>query len=174
MKAKILNILVLALAGSSLFAQSITPQVINSTGGTSQKGYYFIDWSIGELTLVNQMQTSGYIVTNGFIQPFTHDPNLKNNEDIFADGEIRILPNPTRDILEIDFKTKQQGRVTMSLVNVSGNILYQREITSYGHGQIERIDMTRFANGSYFLTIKLNPLIGFTKKSGTYKIVKLK
>src|SRR5215216_5926309 len=111
MKAKILNILILAVTGCSLFGQTITPQVINNTGGTAKKGYYHIDWSIGELTLVNQMQSSGYIVTNGFIQPFTHDPNVRNSGAVFEDGEIFILPNPTRDILEIDFRTKQQGRV---------------------------------------------------------------
>ena len=174
MKARILLVLVLTIYASSVFSQTITPQVINSSGGSFQKGYHIVDWSIGELALVNHMQSADYIVTNGFIQPFTHEPNLFENNYAFGEGEIRILPNPTRDVLEIDFRTKQQGRVSIILVDVLGNILYKKEVISHGHGQIEKINMTQYAHGSYFLKINLNRFMGFTSKTGTYKIVKLR
>jgi Secretion system C-terminal sorting domain len=174
MKARILLVLVLTIFAPSVFSQTITPQVINSSGGSFQKGYHIVDWSIGELALVNHMQSADYIVTNGFIQPFTHEPNLYENNYVFGEGEIRILPNPTRDVLEIDFRTKHQGRVSIILVDVLGNILYKKEVISHGHGQIEKINMTQYAHGSYFLQINLNPFIGFTRKTGAYKIVKLR
>lgn len=173
MKSKILTVLALAFAGSSVCAQTNTPQVINTTGGSSQTGYFIIDWSVGELALVNKMESSQYIVTNGFIQPFTHDLTARDNNDVFSDDEIRILPNPTRNNLEVDFRTKQQGRVKMVLVNAAGKLLYQKEFNSYGDGHIERIDMTPFSSGGYVLKITLNPNTGFTRKSGGYKIIKV-
>jgi Secretion system C-terminal sorting domain len=172
MKARILLVVVFPMFAFSVFAQTITPQVINSSGGSFQKGYHIVDWSIGELALVNHMFSTDYIVTNGFIQPFTHEPNLFENNYSFGEGEIRILPNPTRDVLEIDFRTKQQGKVSIILVDVLGKTLYKREVTSHGHGQIEKINMTKYAHGSYFLQINLNPFIGFTRKTGAYKIIK--
>lgn len=174
MKARTLTVFVLVIMGSSVFAQTNTPDVINSTGGSYKKGYYIIDWSVGELALVNTMESSGYIVTNGFIQPFTHDPNLTDNNFVFGEDEIRILPNPTRNTLEVDFRTKQQGRVSMILVDVAGHTLYTKEINSHGYGYIQKIDMAAYRQGTYFLQIKLNPNAGFTRKTGAYKIIKLR
>ena len=120
------------------------------------------------------MENSGYIVTNGFIQPFTHDPAIIDNNFVFGEDEIRILPNPTRNTLEVDVRTKQQGRVYMILVNVAGQTLYTKEFTSHGYGYIQKIDMTAYRQGTYFLRIKLNPMAGFSRKTGAYKIIKLR
>ena len=37
------------------YSQSISSSVINAGGGTSKNGYYQLEWSIGEMALVNQM-----------------------------------------------------------------------------------------------------------------------
>jgi hypothetical protein len=174
MKIRTMPVFVLLIMGSSLSGQTITPDVINSTGGSHSKGYYVIDWSVGELALVNTMQGSIYIVSNGFLQPFTHDPAINNTNQFFGGDEIRILPNPTRNVLEVDFRTKHQGRVSMLLFDATGHNLYTREFISYGYGYIQKIDMTAYNHGTYFLQINLNPITGYTRKTGTYKIVKLR
>jgi Secretion system C-terminal sorting domain len=174
MKTRMTSVLFLVILVSSVSAQTIAPDVINSAGGSYKKAYHIIDWSIGELALVNTMENSRYIITNGFIQPFTNDPNLADNNPVFGEEEIRILPNPTRDMLEVNFRTKHQGRVSMILVDVAGHILYTKEFTSNGYGHIEKVNMTAFRQGTYFLQINLNPIVGYTRKRGAYKITKLR
>ena len=50
-----------------IFAQSIAPSVINSTGGTATVGNLIVDWNVGESMITTQ--TNGIIVTNGQLQP---------------------------------------------------------------------------------------------------------
>lgn len=173
MKSPMLTLLVSAICSFTAAGQSAAPNVVNSSGGTFQKGYYIFDWSVGELSLVNQLEGSNLVVTNGFIQPFTHDFSNRNDHSVFTNDEIRILPNPTRDILEIDFRTKQRGNIYITLIDVPGNILYKKQSVSNGDGHFQRIDMTGYASGTYVLHVTLKPNPGSVKKSGTYKIVKL-
>jgi hypothetical protein len=177
MKKTLITLLVIAITGCVAFGQSsVSPNVINTTGNTYTSGHYILDWSIGELALVNLMEESTqskYIITNGFIQPFTQDPNLTNNNGVFGDGEIIILPNPTQNILEIDFRTKQKGAMNYRLYDVLGRVLFTNSFSSYGYGQIEKIDMTGARAGSYFLRIELNPDLTSVHKTGSYKIIKL-
>lgn len=49
-------------------AQTITPAVVNSTGGTKTQGTVIYEWSIGEMALVESMISSKLAVTNGVLQ----------------------------------------------------------------------------------------------------------
>jgi hypothetical protein len=176
MKNFLLTPLVIAITVWHAFGQSpIGPHVINATGGTYTHNHYILDWSIGELALVNQMESSQpkFIVSNGFLQPFTQDPGIYNNETAFGNDEIIILPNPTQNILEINFRTKQRGETSYELYDVLGRILFTNSFYSYGNGQIERIDLTGARAGTYFLRIELKPELSSVRKKGSYKIIKL-
>jgi hypothetical protein len=176
MKNYLLTLMVITITGCFAYGQtSVTPNVINTTGGTYTLDHYILDWSVGELALVNQMDPYGYnyIVSNGFLQPFTQDPNLVNNDRLFEDGEILILPNPTQNILEIDIRTKQMGSMNYRLFDVQGRKLLASSFNYFGTGRIEKIDMTGARAGTYFLRIELNPIQGFVHKIGSFKIIKL-
>ena len=157
-------------------AQSVDPQVINTTGGSYSFGYAIVDWNVGEMALVNTMQSANLMVTvtNGFLQPFTDKPADINNNNTFGPEEIKVFPNPASTFVEIDFLTKQQGRISFKLYDATGKTVYQKEFYSYGFGRIERIDMQRWASAEYYLHIVLEPEAGFTGKKGAYKIIKLK
>jgi len=175
MKNYLLTLMVIVITGCFAYGQtSVTPNVINTTGGTYTFDHYILDWSVGELALVNQMDPNGYkyIVSNGFLQPFTQDPNLVNNDRLFEDGEILILPNPIQNILEIDIRTKQMGAMTYRLFDVQGRKLLSSSFNYYGIGRIEKIDMTGARPGTYFLRVDLNPSQGFVHKTGSFKILK--
>lgn len=60
-------LLTLLIYGKGLLAQTITPTVINSTGGTATVGNLIVDWNVGEAIV--STQTNGIIVTNGQLQP---------------------------------------------------------------------------------------------------------
>jgi hypothetical protein len=165
------------------YGQSQIPQIINTSGGCSQTKGYSIEWSIGELALVNEMDAmdGSHILTNGFIQPtdgliqpLQQNP-LSFNTIEFSSANIRIFPNPTQDILEIDFFQSIAGKISVQLSNELGHIIYTHKISTHGLRLIEKINMKGFTNGIYILYIKkLNPVSGrYDLETGSYKIIKL-
>lgn len=175
MKPLVLSALLSAMAGSHAFSQSIAPSVINATGGSYTKGYYILDWSVGEQPLVNKMESSNssLIVTNGFLQPYVHDLSDPRWENLFTYDEVRILPNPTYGVVEVNFLTKQKGKVQLRLFDRMGQLRYSKNIPVYGYGLFERINMTGFVNGAYLLKVELIPDPGFVRKVGAYTIIKV-
>ena len=170
---------ILLLLGAGLFvsvaqlsAQSSAHSVVNATGSSFQDSRYQVDWSVGELALVEQMSSSNgqLIITNGFLQPQTLALDMKRQ---FNADEVRVLPNPTYDIVEINLQTAQQGVVNMEVYDANGKVLVRRTVQSKGFGLTERIDLRAQAAGTYFLRINLTPAQGFSPKTGSYKIVKL-
>jgi hypothetical protein len=172
------------LSVTSAYGQSQIPQVLNASGGTSKSRGYTLEWSVGELALINEMDApdSSYILTNGFIQPsdtltsvpVQQKPAIPNDNQL-SFANIRLFPNPTQDILQIQFLQSVAGKISMRLYNESGSIVYQNEITVHGSGLIEKINMKGFTNGVYILYIKkLNLISGrYDLHTGTFKIIKL-
>jgi len=173
---KRLTFLVFLVLSTYTYCKSqVTPlQVINSTGGSYSSGYYKIEWSVGELALVDLMSTSdsSVLFTNGFIQPVTQFPNQSNNYSYFTKDELWVFPNPVRDYLEINLTTQVQGKISLRLYDVLGKLVYAREVYSYGTGNTEKINMKAMTGGTYMLQITLKNPMGTIHKTGTFKIVK--
>src|SRR6186713_2007227 len=157
-------------------AQSIAPSVFNSAGGSFQSGYYQFEWSIGELALVGEMNSSNnyLVITNGFIQPFIQYPATVNTNNIFGTDEIKIFPNPASSYVEINFLTKQKGRITLSFYDGTGKKIYTAKDWYYGVGMIKRIPVSKLPNEVYMLHVDLDPDPGSVAKKGVYKIIKIK
>jgi hypothetical protein len=155
-------------------------QVINSSGGNYEKGNSLMYWSIGELTLVNEMESfdGTIIITNGFIQPeeaagdpvMTAIPNEFVSE--MTSPQIRIFPNPAQNILQIDYRHNVAGKIQIQILDNNGRIVYKNTVTSTGSGFLEKINIQSLAHGSYVLTLSNNS--GPVDHSQySYKIVKL-
>ena len=157
-------------------SQLSAPSVLNTAGGTSQSGYYQFEWSIGELALVGEMTSSNnsLVITNGVIQPFIQYPAKNNTNNTFANDEIKIFPNPTSSYVEINFLTKQRGRITISFYDGAGKKIYAVSDVYYGVGLIKRIPVSRLPNEVYMLHVDLDPYPGYAAKKGVYKIIKIK
>lgn len=158
------------------YSQSVTPATLNATGGTNFFTFYRFEWSFGESMAITTMESpsNNIIVTNGVLQPGTHNPATINNTSEWDRDEIRILPNPTQNMLEIDFFSKQQGKVTINLIDESGRFLAQRQFDYYGTGRIEIWNLHRYPVGAYFLNISLSPTGTSVAKKGTYKVIKVR
>ena len=174
MKTIVLTVAVLIFCEITM-AQSITPQVINSTGGTYKKGYYSFDWSVGELALVDEMKGTNntYIITNGFLQSNTETPDRQTFHGGFTRDEIIILPNPTAGKLEINFSIAEPGEAKVVLYDAVGGQLITRRVQLYGYGKFERLDLTGMPGSTYLLAIDFSSSTGKIRKKGTYKIVKI-
>jgi hypothetical protein len=157
-------------------AQNIAPSVFNSGGGNFRSGYYQFEWSVGELSLIGDMTSSNnsLVITNGFIQPFTHYPAKDNTNALFGNDEIKVFPNPASSFVEINFLTKQKGRITITFYDGSGKKVYAVSDSYYGVGMIKRIPVSKLPSEVYMLHVDLDPQPGSVAKRGVYKVIKIK
>lgn len=172
MKTKALAALLLLNLAAK--AQTASSSVINAAGNSFSQGYYAIDWSVGELALVNTMTSSnGYVIlTNGLLQPESSGENVNPGKH-FTSDEIKILPNPTYNKVEINISAPQQGTLSIIVYDAAGKQLMSTKTFSNGLQKSEKLDLSTFASGTYLFYIELNPLPGSVRKTGTFKIVKL-
>lgn len=158
------------------FAQSVTPAILNTTGGTYIFTYYRVEWSFGESMAISTMTdgNSNVFVTNGILQPNTHNPATINNTGTWDRDEIRILPNPTQNVIEIDFFSKQKGKIIMNLYDESGRFIGTKQFDYFGNGSIQRWNLAQYPSGMYLLNIHLQPTGTSVAKKGAFKVVKIK
>jgi hypothetical protein len=155
------------------FSQSIKPDVINIAGGSSKNGYYQIEWSVGEMALVSEMQTrSNLTITNGFLQPYILFPANYSLATFFEAEEIKVFPNPAAYFVEINFRTRQKGRITLRFFDAAGKTVYTQQVNCYGVDIIQRVPVNTLPTGTYMVQISLDSFLGYVSKSGVYKFVK--
>ncbi|MGK0390877.1 MAG: putative outer membrane repeat protein [Maribacter sp.] len=88
-------------------------------------------------------------------------------QEVIISSTTKIYPNPTRNILNIEFGT-QVEEIHMTISNHLGKVIHTNS-ESYQKGiQIKNIDMSSFANGYYFITIQNSD------RMETFKFVKIK
>jgi hypothetical protein len=169
---KVLALFALTLIASATHAQTANSAVINAGGTSSSQGHIVVDWSVGELALVNTVTSidNQYIITNGFLQP---ELPRANNSHHFSGDEVKILPNYGSGRIEVHFMTRQMGTLNMQVFDASGKLLLTSKAVSNGVGSVERFNLSSYAAGTYFLKIDLQPSLGSVGKSGSYKIVRL-
>jgi hypothetical protein len=95
------------------------------------------------------------------IQAFSH---ITSTPEIHQISNILVYPNPTRDILNIEFLQNQQFKI--SIIDLRGNILMEKTFVSAG---VQTIDIGNYAEGMYILIIKDMD----DKQVGTWQIIKL-
>src|SRR6185369_11500846 len=156
------------------YSQSVTPQILNTTGGTNFFTFYRFEWSFGEATAIETLSNSNITVTTGVLQPGTDRPASVNNNTAWGKDEIKILPNPVQSMLEIDFLSKQQGNVTMTLLDESGKQITRTSFMYYGTGSIQKMNVSTYPSGAYFLTILLDPINTSVKKLSSFKVMILR
>ncbi len=168
--------------------QSITPFILNATGGTAkfEGKKVYLDWSVAEMTLVNTMESGGYnqliVITNGFLQPPKDDGegDVDGDDDEYylkyvkpenALPELKVYPNPATNYLTIDIPMQEVGKIRLTLYNGMGELVFQKEITGYGKLTRETISMAPYMQGTYMLRVTIGTP-GARAKELTYKIFK--
>ena len=156
------------------YSQSVTPSILNTTGGTQFFTFYRFEWSFGEATAIETLSATNIQVTTGVLQPGTNNPATVNNNQAWGKDEIKILPNPVQSLLEIDFLSKQQGKVTMTLLDESGRQITRKQFDYFGTGRIEKMDVRSYPSGAYFLDILLDPINTSVTKRSAFKVMILR
>jgi len=72
--------------------------------------------------------------------------------DILEDNAISVFPNPTRDMLNIQFEKTPKGSLIASLYNVQGQEVLRQGFENAAN--VLQINTSQLASGMYFLTLR--------------------
>lgn len=74
-------------------------------------------------------------------------------DPILANNLIRFYPNPTKDLIHIDFDTSVQMAVTMEIFGVNGQQISQGQLSSSETATTATVDLSNFATGVYMVRL---------------------
>ena len=153
---KLYFVLAIAVSSLGLSAQSLSPQVIASTGGytyNSTNGTS-LSYTVGEMTMVQTFSANGNILTQGFQQP-TND-TITGLIDITQDdfGSFVVYPNPAVDNTWLGFQMPEPGRVTIALYDMLGQTVSDVYAGNYENGKITgQANVSTLSAAMYFMTL---------------------
>ena len=144
-----------SLLSLGMSAQSLTPQVIASTGGFSSNNNGSLSYTVGEMTMVQTFSANGNILTQGFQQP-NDTAKMVGILDVTQDefGSFVVYPNPAVDNTQLAFQMPEAGRVTINCYDVLGQKVSEVYAANYSNGKITfATNVNLLASGMYFMTL---------------------
>ena len=134
-------ILILFLAGSVVSAQ----QVVSSNGDSKSAAGVEVSWTLGE-AVIETLISGSNTLTQGFHQ--TKITITALSEILFPGLDIKVFPNPTPEIITIQFSEYMEGS-RYWLYDLRGKLLENKLISS---ADME-INMKNYASGQYILKL---------------------
>ncbi|MCU0471980.1 MAG: T9SS type A sorting domain-containing protein [Bacteroidales bacterium] len=145
----------------SAVAQTYKQDVIASAGGYNVNGALSISWTLGE-TIIPTFQNGDLILTHGFQQQLFITAVEENLETLV---KVAIYPNPTSEMVSINFDEALDTEVTFQLINSQGKVVKADIIEAT---IIEtQVNLQDIPEGVYYLKLTKGKL------SNVYKVVKL-
>jgi hypothetical protein len=171
----LLAVLFCCLLGNAASAQEESSGTVNSAGGSFSNDKFTIDWSLGELLKIDTRISvnEAFMVSQGLLQPSYTTPIIFVRDPSFAKGDVKILPNPVKSILQVQFTLRQIGRMRCMLYTEKGERLFETAFAYYGYGYTQNINMSKYPNGNYFLYVELEPVMESTIRKGSFKVLKI-
>ena len=131
---------------------------VTVTTGTAP---YTYEWNTGETTQSILPDSSG---TYYCIVTDTNGCEDWSNQYIYSTTDVSevfvnnllVYPNPTRGILNIEFDNIDNKISSLLIVNVLGDIVYNEKIENKTSKYSTQIDLSKYANGIYFIKMKID------------------
>ena len=153
--------LLIAISVKTAIAQSVSPDVIATSGTSFNNGISQLDWTLGE-PVTATFSAGSDMLTQGFHQPNLLATSINNVE---TDYSLLVFPNPSIDNIQLQFQNLKEA-VVVELMSSDGKLLQSKEVKTENELQI---DMSKFSAGTYLLSVKDSH-----SKVKTYQIIKLK
>jgi alpha-tubulin suppressor-like RCC1 family protein len=109
-------------------------------------------WSAGR-GLEGQLGVGSFTNSNLLVMVNCPTPTLANETHSLDKAEISLYPNPTNDIVNIDYNLDNSSKVLLSVTNIQGQIINEVIIDGNKGTQTETIDLSNQQSGMYFVTV---------------------
>lgn len=145
------------------FTQTLTPDLVTTSGDFYKTGTGSLSLSIGE-PLTETYTTTNNLLTQGFQQSkWTVSPTGINDPKTI---DLKVFPNPVTDRLNIEFPSGSGQAFDISLFDINGKLLFKK----VGLNATGQIDLSNINESSLILKVyNLN-----TKTNQSFKIQKIK
>lgn len=141
-------------------SQSISKQVIGPGGQTFENGNNKLSYSLGEIAVGAMNDEDGrYQLGNGYYPSL--NLSTLNTETPELQLEVKVFPNPTKEVIYITHPTEQFFEV--KITDVSG-----KQILETAHQRQQPLSVETLTTGTYFITVNTKD----SKQTNTYKIIK--
>lgn len=153
------------VAGSFVLAkaQSVSPDVLATAGEFYSNSSGSISWTMGEPMGETYTNTNN-ILTQGFQQPWDFGTNVTSGS---APVNADVYPNPTADVVHLQFGDNSNGQYVIEVYNTLGQQMSATQFTAAPSSQAT-VSLAEFANGVYFVTV--HKVDG--SETSTFKITK--
>ncbi|MBN2349373.1 MAG: T9SS type A sorting domain-containing protein [Bacteroidales bacterium] len=143
---KLIGFIALLYLSKIIFCQSLSPEIISSSGDDNQGTEVSLSWTIGEC--LTESYTSGeYILNQGFQQSFYQINTLEEN--LSTDQSIRVYPVPTSDYIQVELKIEDWSHLKISLFNLEGKLILSHE----ANGPTSSINLQHLPPSEYILNV---------------------
>ena len=153
-------IILFLLASFYCSSQSITKQVIGPGSQTFENGNNKLSYTVGEVVVGSMTDEDGtYQLGNGYYPSL--NLSTLNTETPELQLQLKIFPNPTKEVIYITHPTEQFFEVRIT--DVSGKQILQK-----AHQKQQPLSVQTLTTGSYFITVTTKE----SKQTNTCKIIK--
>ncbi|MDA9125554.1 T9SS type A sorting domain-containing protein [Flavobacteriaceae bacterium] len=154
-------ILAFLLLGFSSYSQpTISKQVIGPGGQTFENGNNKLSYSVGEAVVGAMTDEDGtYQLGNGYYPSL--NLSTLNTETPELQLQVKVFPNPTKEVIYITHPTEQFFEVNITDIN-------GKQILQTQYQKQQPLSVQTLTTGTYFVTVTTKD----SKQTNTYKIIK--
>lgn len=142
-------IIILFFSVTGCFGQQLTNQVLLPSAGLATTGILNYSQSIGE-TAVELLNSSGFILTQGFQQP-----GYKIPEGVLPEGTgVEVYPNPAIDLVNVKLFGDKARKLKIEVIAFNGSITSTMNLEFFSSYYIIRqIKFSDLKIGFYFVRV---------------------
>ena len=153
-------ILVFLLFSISSYSQTISKQVMGPAGQNFENGNNKLSYTAGEDVVGAMTDEDGsYQLGNGYYPSL--DLSTLNTESAELKLQVKVFPNPTKEVIYITHPTENLFEVKVT--DVSG-----KQILQTAYQTLQPLSIQNLTTGTYFITVTTKD----SKQTNTYKIIK--
>lgn len=149
MKA-ILKLLFLIMP-AAVFAQSLSPTVISSSGGYYASANTSLSFTVAEMTMVQTFSSSSNILTQGFQQP--EDMVVNIPETPGSTEDMMIFPNPTNGQFNLTFSSNSIENNIIKLYDLLGQVVLTKDVSQLTGMNTVSFDISNLSQGIYMIQL---------------------
>lgn len=132
----------------------ISPNIHAQAAFSSTSNHTFLggmehSYVIGEMSLVHTASTSKLTVTQGTLQPTDQTLGVEDIIDWVKD--IKVYPNPVKEVLYIDTYITIGSDFSYRLLDLNGKLLYSSKKKINADQQQHQLEMGLYQTGTYIL-----------------------